>query len=155
MTCLVGNGGRQLRFTALFAFAFHCDLRFCSSAIRPLNHSWVKRCAGIRLRRRHSRGKFIVITICDQGSKSFLDGCAMISSIDGGFVNKSGSAAFNYVARGQGRLRMAIQSPRAAFDQPNPVATESKRGKECDSFRHTGRHTQSKRTFQSSQLSLG
>ena len=54
---------------ALFAFAFHCDLRFCSFAIWGLDHLRVKRTAGVRLRRNLSHGKFIVITIQDQTSK--------------------------------------------------------------------------------------
>jgi hypothetical protein len=48
---------------------FCVSLRFCSSAILPLDHSWVKRTAGVRLRRRDSHGKRIVITIRDQHSK--------------------------------------------------------------------------------------
>jgi hypothetical protein len=63
------NRERRLRLNALFAFAFHCDLRFCSFAIWPLDHLRVKRTAGVRLRRNLSHGKFIVITIQDQASK--------------------------------------------------------------------------------------
>jgi hypothetical protein len=57
---------------------FCVSLRFCSSAILPLNHSWANRTAGVRLRRRDSHGKLIVITILNQHQKSFLDRRSMI-----------------------------------------------------------------------------
>ena len=58
-----------LRFSRLFAFAFHCELQFCSFAISLLDHLRVKRTADVRLRGNLSDGKFIVITIQDQTSK--------------------------------------------------------------------------------------
>jgi hypothetical protein len=111
-------------------------LRF---AILRLNHSWVKRTAAVRLRRRGSHGKLIVITIQDQISKINLpwtdhDLKRSMQSL----LMKSQPAELNSDARVLCRFRIAIQSANPAFDKPKSDGSERPHGKECDSIPKAG-----------------
>ena len=115
-------------------------------AIRRPNHSRVECTEGVRLRRRGSHGKLIVITIQDQHSRINLSRTdhELKRSMQS-LLMKSHPAEFNSVARVQCLFRISIQSPSPAFDKPKSDGIETPHGKQCDSIRHAGRHAPAKR----------